>query len=250
MHGNDLAPEEIEWIGQQEGRLTVIFCPRTHSYFAHEPYPLAQLIAAGVRVALGTDSRASSPDLDVLAELRQVGRRYPEIAPQRLLQMATCDAAEALGLGEGGGTSGAGQRADLLELRSTERIVDPTEMVVRHDALERRVWYGGACHVAALHEWHDPHEWLTVWGTKQDVVSIERRVRSLAISATRGTSGQGRVELPTPRIFSPVLYQLNYLSLRDRIRNRAGSAVNWTQVPNPLVDMRVCAATMHFIDAA
>ena len=55
--------------------------PRTHAYFGHEPYPLAEMLAAGVRVAVGTDSRASNPDLRLLEELRHIARHHPDVSP-------------------------------------------------------------------------------------------------------------------------------------------------------------------------
>ena len=43
----------------------MVYCPRTHDWFAHGAYPLEKMLAAGVTVALGTDGRGSSPDLSL-----------------------------------------------------------------------------------------------------------------------------------------------------------------------------------------
>lgn len=117
VHGNYLDAEEIEFIGQRRERMSVAYCPRTHAFFQHEPYPLADMLAAGVRVALGTDSRASNPDLDMLAELRFTARRHAGIAPEAWLRMATLAGAEALGLAGSLGSLTVGKRADLLAVR-------------------------------------------------------------------------------------------------------------------------------------
>ena len=37
------------------------------------------MLAAGVTVALGTDGRGSSPDLNLLAEMRFAARRHPAV---------------------------------------------------------------------------------------------------------------------------------------------------------------------------
>ena len=74
---------------------TVVYCPRTHAAFGHPPHPFRAMRARGVRVVLGTDSLASNPDLDVLAEVRFLHERHPDIPVIQLLQMATN--AEALG---------------------------------------------------------------------------------------------------------------------------------------------------------
>jgi cytosine/adenosine deaminase-related metal-dependent hydrolase len=116
IHGNYLDAEEREFLAGHADRMSLVFCPRTHAFFQHPPYPLAELLAAGIRVALGTDSRASNPDLDMLAEMRQVARMHPKVPPQSMLQMATLDGARALGRGDETGRITAGTSADLVAL--------------------------------------------------------------------------------------------------------------------------------------
>src|SRR5262249_48142673 len=73
-HGNYLDPEWLKlWGG------TIVYCPRTHAAFGHPPHPFREFLARGVRVALGTDSLASNPDLDVLAEARFIHARHPDV---------------------------------------------------------------------------------------------------------------------------------------------------------------------------
>ena len=74
IHGNYLSGEELAFIGERRERMSLVFCPRTHAYFGHAPYPLERAVSAGARVALGTDSRASNPDLSLLEEMRFVAR--------------------------------------------------------------------------------------------------------------------------------------------------------------------------------
>jgi cytosine/adenosine deaminase-related metal-dependent hydrolase len=50
-----------------------------------------------VSTALGTDSLASSPSLDVLAEARALADRFPTVAARDLVRMATWEGARALG---------------------------------------------------------------------------------------------------------------------------------------------------------
>ena len=74
IHGNYLDDEELAFLAANRERMSLVYCPRTHAYFEHPPYPLAKHLKLGVRVALGTDSRASNPDLDLLAEMRHVAQ--------------------------------------------------------------------------------------------------------------------------------------------------------------------------------
>jgi aminodeoxyfutalosine deaminase len=142
IHGNYLDADEIEYLGQRRDSMSVVYCPRTHDYFAHPTYPLAAMRKAGVRVAFGTDSRASNPNLDLLRDLRFAAARFPQIPPIELLRMATLDAAEALGLVDIAGSLTPGKRADMVALPCS-RGVDPVEAIVRGDAAVQGVWIGG-----------------------------------------------------------------------------------------------------------
>lgn len=96
VHGNHLDQEERQFLADRRESMAVAYCPRTHDYFGHEPYPLAELLRRGVRVVLGTDSRASNPDLCVLSEWRAAARLHPAVAPAKLLEMVTTAGAAAL----------------------------------------------------------------------------------------------------------------------------------------------------------
>jgi cytosine/adenosine deaminase-related metal-dependent hydrolase len=66
-----------------------------------------------VRVAVGTDSRASNPDLRLFEELRHIAAHHPGIAPEAILRMGTLAGAEALGIADQYGTITPGKRACL-----------------------------------------------------------------------------------------------------------------------------------------
>jgi cytosine/adenosine deaminase-related metal-dependent hydrolase len=97
VHGNWLDAAEIQYIAARPS-LSVVYCPRTHSWFGHPEYPLRQLLEAGVRVVAGTDSRASNPDLSVWREVRHLLLHHQWCSPLQALDMVTCSAAAALGL--------------------------------------------------------------------------------------------------------------------------------------------------------
>lgn len=121
IHGNYLEEEEMSWIADQAGRMTVVYCPRTHDYFGHPRYPLVELLASGVPVALGTDSRASNPDLSLWEELRHVARHFPEIDGATILRLGTQSGAGALGWGDKLGVLRPGSRAGMAIVPLSER---------------------------------------------------------------------------------------------------------------------------------
>jgi cytosine/adenosine deaminase-related metal-dependent hydrolase len=114
IHGNYLDEEERTFLAANRDRMSLVYCPRTHAYFAHPPYPLAELLAAGVRIAFGTDSRASNPDLDLMAEMRFVAQTFLGINPLEILHMGTLAGAEALGRSADIGSITPGKLANLV----------------------------------------------------------------------------------------------------------------------------------------
>jgi cytosine/adenosine deaminase-related metal-dependent hydrolase len=117
IHGNYLENDEWDFIAAQMHKMSVVHCPRTHAYFRHPPFPVTRLLASGVRVALGTDSRASNPDLNLLAEIRQVARLFPTLDPEIVLRMGTLNGAEALGRAKLVGSISPGKLANLVAVR-------------------------------------------------------------------------------------------------------------------------------------
>lgn len=122
IHGNYLTPSQIEFLRRQP-QMTAVYCPRTHAFFGHDRHPIAELWRAGVRVALGTDSRASSPDLSVWNEARFLRSARPELLPERLLRAITADAADALGASQLGRME-VGKAPGVLSVETAARDAD------------------------------------------------------------------------------------------------------------------------------
>lgn len=134
IHGNFLVREEMEFVAARRDKMTVVYCPRTQAYFPHGMYPLAEMLACGVRVAVGTDSRASNPDLSVLAELRHVAQHHPHVPPEEILKMGTLYGAEALGLADELGSLTPGKRAAFAVVPLPDVGDDPYELLFHGEA--------------------------------------------------------------------------------------------------------------------
>jgi cytosine/adenosine deaminase-related metal-dependent hydrolase len=139
VHGNYLDPHT-----PLTPRQSVVFCPRTHAAFGHRRHPFPAMLEQGVRVALGTDSLASNPDLDVRAEARFLHEHYPEVAASTILRMLTLNGAAALGVGNVTGSLMPGKSADLvvLALSGGERG-DPYELILDVEATINDVMWRG-----------------------------------------------------------------------------------------------------------
>jgi cytosine/adenosine deaminase-related metal-dependent hydrolase len=129
-HGNYLSAEEIDFVAQQRARMSLVYCPRTQAYFNHDPYPLAAMLQAGVRVVVGTDSRASNPDLSIWRELQFIQQNYPAIHPADVLIMGTRAGAEALGVADDFGSIAPGKVADLVTLELPEMLGSAEETLL------------------------------------------------------------------------------------------------------------------------
>ncbi|MDA0657770.1 MAG: amidohydrolase family protein [Planctomycetota bacterium] len=143
IHGNYLDSQEIEFLANHRASMSVIHCPRTHAFFKHDQNPLCQLVKSGVRVAIGTDSRASNPDISIFDELRYLYQANTGLPPAQILQMATTHATAALGL-DGSGTLSPGQPANLTAIAipsNSDR--DPYETLFSSEAFVQQVFWRG-----------------------------------------------------------------------------------------------------------
>ncbi len=90
VHGNDLNDAEIHCL-QNHPNITVVYCPRTHDFFEYDKHPVDRMLAAGIPVALGTDSRASNPDLNLWREVQFLLQHRSDLAPDEVIRMATLE---------------------------------------------------------------------------------------------------------------------------------------------------------------
>ncbi|NLE10743.1 MAG: amidohydrolase family protein [Actinobacteria bacterium] len=99
----------------------VAHCPRSNLRLKCGIAPVADMIAAGITIGLGTDSLASNDNLDPFDEMRaalEVSRsRGAALTPAAVLRMATLEGARALGWDHLVGSLEVGKRADVVAVR-------------------------------------------------------------------------------------------------------------------------------------
>ncbi len=86
VHGVDLDDDDVEILARS--RATLVLCPRSNLHVGGRLADLPRLLAAGIPLAVGSDSLASSPSLSPLAELAALARAFPQVPPARLLPLA------------------------------------------------------------------------------------------------------------------------------------------------------------------
>jgi 5-methylthioadenosine/S-adenosylhomocysteine deaminase len=123
----------------RDRKVGVIHNPSSNTKLASGVSPVAEMLAAGVRVGLGTDGPASNNDLDMWEEMRlaaflqKVTRMDPEVLPATtVLKMATIGGATAIGLGDDVGSLEKGKRADIIQVAFDDVHHVPTFDVISH----------------------------------------------------------------------------------------------------------------------
>jgi cytosine/adenosine deaminase-related metal-dependent hydrolase len=109
--------------------VAVAVCPRSNRRLGVGLPPVPAMLAAGVALAVGTDSLASAGSLDLMEDLALLHRELPDLDPAHLVRMATLGGARALGLTDLG-TIEPGKRAALAYAPADEAPIDPLEFLV------------------------------------------------------------------------------------------------------------------------
>lgn len=125
VHGTHLTGAELSLAAARGA--TLVTCPRSNEWVGVGAPPLARFYRSGARVAVGTDSLASCPDLNLFSELRIMRHLAPDVPASRLLRSATRDGAEALGFGDDYGSIEPGRRADLIAVNVPDGTTDVEE---------------------------------------------------------------------------------------------------------------------------
>jgi cytosine/adenosine deaminase-related metal-dependent hydrolase len=111
----------------------VVLCPRSNRALGVGVAPLSELLSAGVRLSLGTDSLASVDTLDLMDDVVALHRAFPDVAAETLVRLATAGGAEALGLPDLG-TIAVGKRAALARAAASRPPADPYDYLVSGEA--------------------------------------------------------------------------------------------------------------------
>jgi cytosine/adenosine deaminase-related metal-dependent hydrolase len=132
VHGVHTMPRDRTLIARSGASLCL--CPRSNHHIGGELPDVVALLDAGVRLCLGTDSLASSPDLDVLGEIPILAEACPNVDASVWLFLATEGGATGLRLPHLGRIE-AGRAPGLLLL---EDVSSPADLVAA--APTRRRW--------------------------------------------------------------------------------------------------------------
>lgn len=154
VHCVHLNAQEIQLLARRG--VHVAHCPASNLKLASGIAPVKALLDVGVNVGIGTDGAASNNRLDMLAETRLAALLQKGVTGDaaampvhQALEMATLNAATALGWENEIGSIVAGKAADLtaIDLSSveTQPVYDPVSHLFHAASREHvsHVWVGG-----------------------------------------------------------------------------------------------------------
>ena len=131
----------------------VAHCPSSNLKLASGIAPVAQLLAKDVNVGLGTDGAASNNRIDIFTEMRLsallakgVSEDATVLPAHQALEMATINAAKAMGLDHKIGSIEIGKLADLAAVKMSDLATAPY-----YDPISHLVYSCGREHVT--HTW-------------------------------------------------------------------------------------------------
>jgi cytosine/adenosine deaminase-related metal-dependent hydrolase len=128
VHGVQMTTADLDRLVARGS--TVVTCPRSNGHTGAGAPPIEDFYNYGVNVAIGTDSLASAPDLNVFAELATLRALAPTVSPGALLDSATRQGARALGFDADYGTIEPGKLARLLAVAIPPQTDDVEEYLV------------------------------------------------------------------------------------------------------------------------
>ena len=138
VHGVQLTDVELALLARRG--VTLVTCPRSNVWTGVGPPPIDRFVRAGVRLAVGTDSLASAPDLNLFAELESMRRLAPAVSARHLLACATLRGAEALGFADVRGAVTPGRDAALIAVAVPPQVSDVEEYLVSGITPDQVTW--------------------------------------------------------------------------------------------------------------
>lgn len=118
VHAVHVSNEEVEILAERQAKICL--CPGSNRYMGVGKAPVKKILDHGLLPALGTDSLASNPTLNIWREMRMLLEDNPELDPETIFSMATQGGAEAFGMDDQFGTLGPGKSSKFITVQYQE----------------------------------------------------------------------------------------------------------------------------------
>ena len=117
--------------GQANSKLQTFFClcPNANLYIEKRLPPIELLRGNGCTLVLGTDSLASNRCLRITEEINTIRQNFPSIPLEEILQWATINGAEALGMEQDLGSLEKGKIPGLVQILEVDGGLQSTRII-------------------------------------------------------------------------------------------------------------------------
>jgi cytosine/adenosine deaminase-related metal-dependent hydrolase len=113
VHNTCTNLKDIYFLKRFDRRINWCFCPNANLYIEHKLPKINLFVDQGFNITLGTDSLASNHGLSILNEMQTIQHKYPAISTAVLMEWATINGAQFLGINKQKGTLEPGKTPGL-----------------------------------------------------------------------------------------------------------------------------------------
>jgi len=113
VHNTCTNLKDIYFLKRFDRKINWCFCPNANLYIEGRLPKINLFVDQGFNITLGTDSLASNHGLSILGEMQTIQHKYPAISTAKLLEWATINGAEFLGIDSQKGTLETGKTPGL-----------------------------------------------------------------------------------------------------------------------------------------
>lgn len=122
--------DDIAFAKRNHHDLYWCLCPQANLYIENSLPDVDLLVRENLKITLGTDSLASNHQLNILAEMKTL-QEHKKVDFEKLLQWATINGAEFLGLNAQLGTVEPGKRPGLNLIQLSEDFIIQSDQIIK-----------------------------------------------------------------------------------------------------------------------
>ncbi|HEY4800748.1 MAG TPA: amidohydrolase family protein [Bacteroidia bacterium] len=133
VHNTFSAKADLDWLNldfrNQNSEFFLCLCPNANLHIENRLPDIPLFVESGRKITIGTDSYASNKSLSVLDELKTIHKHFPKISFEIILQWATKNGAEFLGMEKQLGTIEKGKKPGLNLLTGMNEKFELSEKI-------------------------------------------------------------------------------------------------------------------------
>lgn len=131
VHNTCTNLKDIYFLKRFDRKISWCFCPNANLYIENRVPKVNLFVDQGFNITLGTDSLASNTKLCILHEMKTIQQKFPAISTAKLMEWATINGAEFLGIDNEKGSLEPGKTPGLNLITNVDGLKLTPESKVR-----------------------------------------------------------------------------------------------------------------------